>query len=238
MAFVSHEHRLAFFAAPATGSSAVIRMFLDHGIGEYWPREDIVEGDKRITPSKHSTVAQLRAGGLFAPIKGYFRFVGVRNPYSWYVAVYLRNRTKRMRNVNNTKSWIYKLPEPERDRYIARLRKQFEMSFPEFLRDLLEPHQRINIQAEYHRNMDFFLHQERLGEDFEVVKRRTGLPAEMIVPLFNVTGAMDEGKDYRDFYTPELIDFVYAKNRPFFRKFPEYEFDGLKAEPAAAARGG
>jgi len=234
MAFVSHEHKLAFFAAPATGSSAIIRMFLDHGIGEYWPKEDVIEDDKRITPSKHSTIRQLKAGGLVAPIKDYFKFVGVRNPFSWYVAVYLRNRTSRMKNINNKSSWIYTLPEAERDRYIERLRQQFEMTFPEYLRHLLDHHRRVNFQAEYHRKMDFYVHQERLAEDFEVVKRRTGLPAEMSVPLFNVTGAMEEGKDYRDFYTPKLINYVYRKNRPFFIRFPEYEFEGLKAEAVVA----
>lgn len=235
MAFVSHEHRLAFFAAPATGSSAVIRMFLDQGIGEYLPKEDIVEDGKRITPSKHSTIRQLKASGLHRQIQGYFKVVGVRNPFSWYVAVYLRNRTSRMRNVANKRSWIYKLPDEERDRYIERLKEQSEMSFPQFLRGLLGHHHAVSPQAEYHRQMDFFLHQERLAEDFEVVKERTGLPADLEVPLFNVTGAMEEGQDYRDFYTPKLIRYVHKKNRPFFRKFPEYEFEGLKPGARAGA---
>jgi hypothetical protein len=235
MAFVSHEHKLVFFAAPGTGSSAVIRMFLNHGIGEMWPKEDLIADGKRVTPSKHSTIRQLNAGGLLAPLKGYFRFAGVRNPFSWYVAIYLRNRTARMRNVANPKSWIYQLPEAERDRYIARLHEQYEMSFAEYLRDLLGRHKAIDLQAEYHRHMHYYMHQERLTEDFELIKERCGLPPEMTVPVFNVTGAMEEGKDYRDFYTPKLIAYVYKKNRPFFRKFPEYEFDGLKAEPTLAA---
>lgn len=234
MAWVSHEHRLVFFAAPATGSTAIIRAFEKAGIGEAYPPETLVKGDRTITRSKHSTVRELKAGGLYSPVAGYFKCVGVRSVYPWFVARYLRNTTKRLKIVRKNRGFVRRMPEADRRRYVEQIKKQAEMTFGEFLHERLDRRKAVHPQKRYHEGMDFFIHQESMDEDFAELVRRAGLPAGLKVPLTNVTGAMDEGRTWRDFYDAELTELVRQKCAPFFRQFPEYGFDGLDAAQAAA----
>lgn len=227
VAYISREYKFLFLSAPATGSSAVIRSFEEKEIGEYYPADDIVEDGKRVAPRKHTSIRQLEISGLLAPVADYFRFVGIRNPFSWHVAKYLRNKVTRSKQARDPKSWINKLPEVDKKRYIAQLRRQEKMTFEEFIFSSLEKKQPFAPQADFHIGMDFFLHQERLEKDMDEVKARLQLPADLSVPLFNVTNAMEEDKTYRDFYDERLVDLVYEKNKPFFDRFPEYSFDGL-----------
>lgn len=229
VAYISKEYKFLYLSAPATGSSAVIRSFESIGIGEYYPAADIVEGGKRVAPRKHTSVRQMEESGLLAPVANYFRFVGIRNPFSWHVAKYLRNKVTRTKQAEDPKSWISKLPEDDRKRYVAQLKRQEKMTFEEFIISALGKKEPFAPQADFHIDVDFFLHQERLDEDMNEVKCKLKLPADLSVPKFNVTNAMEKDKTYRDFYDANLVALVYEKNEPFFRKFPEYSFDGLSA---------
>lgn len=229
MAYVSHEHRFIFFAAPATGSSAIIKALEMANIGEYWPKEHLVKGGKRVTPKKHSTLAQLEAGDLLKPVADYYKVVGVRNVYAWFVARYLRNKTTRQSNIQNKKSWIYDLPDVDRERTIRNLRRQASMSFEEFLTEALGKPQPFDPHNAFHEGMDLYIHQESMDEDFLTFRDKVGLPQSVVVPQFNVTGAMRDGKTYRDFYDEELIERVQQCCKPFFEHFPEYGFDGLQS---------
>ncbi|MGP1352900.1 MAG: hypothetical protein ACTS1Z_06215 [Parasphingopyxis sp.] len=232
MAFLVSEYNFCFFAAPATGSTAVIVALQEAGIGAFWPAEDIVEDGRRIAPSKHSTLPQLRDAGIAEPVEPAIKVVGVRNMFSWYVAKFLRNRTSRMRNVKNKKSWIYDLPPDERDRYIEKLTRQSEMTFEEFLHDGLDRHDAIDVHEAFHLEMDVYLHQEALAGEFAAFGGAIGLPADIIIKPYNVTGAMPADRTYKDYYTQELVDYLYEKTAPFFARFPEYSFDGY--DPARA----
>ena len=235
MAYISDEHRFAYFAAPATGSSAVIKALADAGIGQYWPEADVIDDDRRVAPVKHTTLPQLKDAALSGRIEGYVRAVGTRNVFSWHVAKFLRNKTKRQRTIRNKKSWVYtELTAFERARYIEHIEGQKDMSFAEYLRSLLDDRSPIDHHAAFHADMDVYLHQERLRKEFNVFARRVGLPPELRVTPFNVTGAMEEDETYRDYYTPELVDLVYEKNAPFFETFPEYSFEGYDPSKARA----
>lgn len=227
MAYVSHEHRFLFLAAPATGSSAVIKALSEGGIGEWYPAEDIRSGDRRITPRKHSTLEELQAGGLLDAVSGYRKAVGVRNVFSWYVAKYLRNRTERLKQVENQNSWINRLPEVERSRYTKNIRRQAAMSFEQFLRHQLQKRSHFDPQSHFHHDIDYYIHQESMDRDFSRLAEDIGLPVRS-VPPFNVTGAMKDGQSYRDFYTAPLVNLVFSKCSLFFERFPEYDFDGLR----------
>lgn len=226
MAYISDEHRLAFFAAPATGSSAIIKCLADREIGQYWPEENIIENGRRLAPKKHSTLPQLEAAGIDGRIAGYVKAVGVRNMFSWHVAKYLRNRTSRQKNVKNKNSWIYReLTEVERDRYIKQMHEQMNMTFGEYLHSTLDRHDAIDIHQDFHDRMDVYIHQESLSDDFDRLAQKIGLPSDIRVPKFNVTGAMESGQTYRDFYSPDLVEYLYEKHAPFFARFPEYSFE-------------
>lgn len=227
MAYISEEYRFAFFAAPATGSSAVIRALETAGIGEFWPPADIIECDKRVVKKKHSTLGQLRAVGLDAKVDGLLKCVGVRNVFSWYVAKFLRNRTSRMKNVKNKNSWIYRLPAAEREAYIVRLKKHSIMSFSEFVHHKLDRHERLDVYGGHHIGMDVYLHQEEMDMEFATLCSNLRLPSNVKLEHINVTNALKDGQSYRDFYTHDLITLVYDKNRQFFDWFPEYSFEGF-----------
>ena len=63
----------------------------------------------------------LEAGLMTGDLLSYTRILGVRNPFSFHVAKYLRNKTKRLQSISNPNSWINKLPDEERDRYIREM---------------------------------------------------------------------------------------------------------------------
>lgn len=227
MAYISTDCGFAFFAAPATGSSAVLNALQEAKIGEYWPRADIIEDGRRIVRKKHSTLDDLKAANLDGRIEGLLKVVGTRNIFSFFVAKYLRNKTTRLDNVENEKSWIHRLPEAERIPYIARLRRQSLMSFEEVLRHRFRNQKRGWGNARFYKGMDVFLHQEALAEEFSEFGRRIGLPVAVEIKPYGVTGAMTEHETYKDFYTPELVDLIYDRCGEFFELFPEYSFDGL-----------
>ena len=229
MVYVSDQYRLAFFAAPATGSTAVINTLQNAGIGRFLPETNLVRDGKRIAPRKHTTIEQMRDAGLYSEIEDHMHVVGLRNPFSWFVAKHLRNRTKRMRNVENRNSWIHDLPKKERESYIANIRRQAEMPFDKFLKSTLGRRQPHDPQVHFHQGMHFYLHQEALAEDFSELVRRLGLPEGLALETHNVTGAMKKGETYHDFYDDDLVRLVYEKNAPFFDQFPEYSFKGYDA---------
>jgi hypothetical protein len=237
MAYISREFGFAFFAAPATGSSAVIKALQDAGIGEFVPAQDIESDGKLVVSSKHSTLHQLHDAGLAEAIEGLTKVVGVRNLFSWYVAKYLRNTKRRLQSVNNKNSFIHRLPEVDKIAYIERLKRHAAMTFAEFLEEKVGRRQSRDPHGRFQRKMDVYLHQERLDADFRVFAEQAGLPPGIAIKPFGVTGAMEQGKTYRDYYTPQLIDMVYEKDAVFFQRFPEYSFDGLDQHALPRATG-
>ncbi|HEY1707269.1 MAG TPA: hypothetical protein VGG10_03320 [Rhizomicrobium sp.] len=228
MVYVWREKKLLFLAASATGSTAFIQHLIRLGVGEYLPKEDIHDGKKILIPRKHSTLDQLRSGGLWeAEFSTYTKSVGIRNPFSFHVAIYNRNRTRRMATANRKDSWIDKMPLVDKERYIRNLRKNASQSFEEFLKDQLESKTPTELQAPFHREIDVFLHQENLNTDARLLFDRIGADFSGEIARFNVTNKKSGSADYRSYYTPEMVDLVYEKHRPFFQRFPEYSFDGL-----------
>jgi hypothetical protein len=231
MAYASDEYEFLFFAAPATGSTAVISAFEDAGIGRYLPEESIERDGRLVVDRKHCTLADLEEHGLVDDrVRDYLKFVGVRNPFSFYVAKYLRDTRVRLRQLDSKTSFIARLPEKQRERTRRRLTRQAEMSFDEYLRYTLSRKSGPgSAQAHFHDGMDVFVHQEALAEDLASLCARLGIDG-LDLDQVNVTGAMPGGKSYRDFYSDELVELVYEANADFFRRFPEYSFAGLNAE--------
>ncbi len=232
MPYLSREYRCLFFSAPATGSTAIISALEARGIGEYYPEADIVDGERRLVPRKHGNPAQMQKAGLITDeIRGYKWFVGVRNPFSFHVAKYLRNRTKRLRSIENPQSWINRLPEEDRRRYIATIKRQSEMNFDQFLRDVFSRYKRPQaIQEAFLDGMSSYVHQESINDDLEEICSSIGLSPPLQAERVNVTNAMPADKTYKDYYSKDLVDMVYKWNAPSFEKFPEYDFDGFHRE--------
>jgi hypothetical protein len=239
MVYVWRERKLIYLAAPATGSTAFVEHLKKNGAGSYVPAEDLIRDGRRIVPSKHSTIAEMRKGGLWEnEFDSYTKVTGIRNPFSWYVAVYIRNRTRRAKQVNNRKSFINQLPEEDRIRYVQKIKTTVNQTFDEFLRESLDRPQPFELQAGYHEEVDEFLHQEILAGDARRLLEKIGAELQGRVQEFNVTGPRRDMDKYREYYTPELIDLVYAMNKPYFDRFPEYSFEGLDKKRLRRARKG
>ena len=233
MAWVSFEHRFVFIAAPGTASTAIIAAFKENGIGQEWPETEIVKDGRRITPQKHASIEELKRGGVFDPLSGFTVLTGVRNMYAWRVAVYLRNRTKRMEEIADPSSWISKLPKFDKQKAIANIRRDAGMSFGQSVREYFDRHvDGVNVHQKFHNEADIFLHQETLDTDFDLIRDKFGLPKTLKVQRVGVTNALKDGKTYKDFYDGPLREYFYQKNKPFFDLFPEYTFEGIDEELA------
>lgn len=215
-----------FLFAPGTGSTAVGVALREHCAGSWLPDDD------RANTFKHSTLGELVKAGLLTreQIAGYYKIVGVRNPFDWYVADYVRWREKwpqmyaekyldnpDRHEARQTYGWLH----GRRSRRGMRLARK--RPFAEWLRKQLDPGRPRELQEKFHQDIQFFLRQEHMDEDFEKLKRELGLPAQARVSVVNRTEQRDPDLHYRDYYTPDLADLVYQAYRPSFDRFG-YEF--------------
>ena len=222
MAYISDKYEFVFFSADATGSTAIIKSLADNDIGRLVPPENIVKNGVRIAPAKHTTVQQLRNINMLEGKEHYKKVAGIRNPFSWHVAKYLRNTTSRYKAIGNPNSWINKLPKAERERYVGEIKRQASETFKEYLQRHFKGKDPYELQAGFHEDVDIFIHQETLDIDFEAFKISVGLPSNIKVPKFNLTNAMPSQKTYADYFDDELVELIYHYHQPFFQKFPEY----------------
>lgn len=215
-----------FLFAPGTGSTAVGVALRRYCGGAWLPDDD------RASQFKHATPDELVEAGLLTreQIAGYYKIVGIRNPFDWYVADYVRWREKWPRvyeegyrnnpdrqEARRTYGWLHARGSRRRMR-LAR-----KASFPEWLERQLDPEQPSEFQGKFHHDIQFFLRQEHMDEDFETLKRELGLPGEARVTVVNRTEQRDASLHYRDYYTSGLVELVYTAYRPYFDRFG-YEF--------------
>lgn len=215
-----------FLFAPGTGSTAVGAALLEHCAGSWLPDDD------RANSFKHATLDELAAADLLTreQIAGYFKIVGIRNPFDWLVADYVRWREKWPRvyeekyrdnpdreEARRTYGWLHGRGSRRRMR-LART-----APFAQWLEKELDPKRPRELQGRFHHDIQFFLRQECMDEDFERLKGELGLPGQARVPVVNRTEQRDPDVHYRDYYTPALVDLVYRAFRPSFDRFG-YEF--------------
>lgn len=237
MPVVSQAHRLIYFAAPATGSTAVRKLLVRQEIGDDLLAKNVVVDGKVLIRAEHSTYADAyRVGLITERMERYLRVCNVRNVFALYVAKYLRYQTKRREQAADENSWINKLPKTERRKQLANIERALNETFEEYLTDFLGDRPAFDPHRAYHRPCHVFLHQEMLADDFAWLVERKPLPIEGGLRRDNVTGAMPEGKTYHDYYSDALRKRVEAQNAPFFARFPEYSFDGMDEEAALARR--
>jgi hypothetical protein len=235
MAYVWREHKLIFFAAPATGSTAFIDFLRRRGLGESLPAENIDRRGKRLVSKKHSTLETLREHGLWEDeFDGYVKAVGVRNPFAWHVATYNRLRTKRAERAEKKANPWARAPKKMLNERLLKIETAKNQTFETYLRERLEEKRPRELQNQYHVEIDFYIHQERLADDAAKLFERIGAPQTDRVGEVNVTGKSIDLEGYKAFYTPELIALVYTQHKPFFERFPEYSFEGLDASRIAS----
>lgn len=152
--------------------------------------------------TKHETLYQLHAGwpermGAAVPeIGDYFVFGFVRNPWERMVSLYryLLERRPR-REIDQVDSFAHFLKlAADREPWVVGLhsmRTQVDFFRPE-----------VDCQPE----ADFLGHFEHLPEDFIEVRQHLKLPDELV--LAHVNRSSNSDCDYREYYTPALVDIV------------------------------
>src|SRR6185295_2849264 len=98
-------------------------------------------------------------------------------------------------------------------RKLKHVRAATTMSFAEFLQRKLNGDAPFEPHEEYHKEMDFFIHQERLADDAARLFELIGAPQSERVGAKNVTGENLDLESYKTQYTPELIELVYKMNK-------------------------
>ena len=237
MPVVSQAHRLIYFSAPATGCTAVEKTLVEREIGDDLLAKNLVMDGKVLLRAKHSTYADIYRFGLVTErMERYLRVCNVRNVFALYVAKYLRYQTKRKQQAENPRSWINKLPREARLRELENIERALNGTFEEYLTEFLGDRPPFDPHRAYHRPCHVFLHQETLSRDFAWLCEALGLPIEDELRVRNVTGAMPEGKTFRDYYTDALRRRVEEQNAPFFERFPEYSFEKIDKKMARSRR--
>jgi hypothetical protein len=212
MPIISKQYKFIFICAPATGSSAVSKAFLDYKMGEWYPKQDIKNSEGKILVDfKHGTLKELKKYGLLSATEElYFKFVGVRNPFGFFVADYVRWRDKwsKWPDDSSKPRWVLR-PGPQRNIQLAT-----HYDFPDWLQIKLKGKKPGNFLNYWTEGTDFFIRQEHLQEDFEQVKQTLNLPTNLSVPLYNQTEERNQEKHYMEFYTPEtrkLVEHLYGE---------------------------
>lgn len=189
---VSHRHRFIFFAVPRTATHAIRAALADDLGDEDWQQEALATGSRLPIPQ----LARLGHGhmgwrqvqpALPEPVRGYFKFAFVRNPFDRFVSAcaMLNKRNPDYRGAER--------------RFMKRA-----LQVPRFrARVLVRPQACMLVDSAHRLGMDYVGRYETLQRDFDEVCKQLGL-APRPLALANVA----EHADYRTVYDAELERLV------------------------------
>jgi hypothetical protein len=149
--------------------------------------------------------------------KDYFKFTLVRNPWDRLVSAYLFLKEGGVTGF---------------DKYFSKKYLHNVFDFEDFVKNHLSKNEVLSF-THFRPQTDFLLINgelaldfvgkfENIEEDFEVIKRQLNMPPYIELTKKNVTGSRTK-KDYRDYYTEEMIGIVkkvYQKDIELF----DYQF--------------
>ncbi|WP_428029105.1 sulfotransferase family 2 domain-containing protein [Ancylobacter sp.] len=208
---ISHQHKAILVHIQKTGGTSITSLF----------------GESRTLPEKHFSARELRERYGCAYWDSYFKFAVVRNPWdrliSWWAMIDARRP-----------AWQSGVPQGSFHAHVLDRARTFD----EFLVNCSgEISDRDGSKSIFRNQIDYLVGEdgklmvdlvcrfERLRDDFEEVKNRTGITGAL--PTVNVS----RHANYRTYYTPETRELVareYARDIAFFG----FEFDDGRVSPA------
>lgn len=210
---IDHDRKIIFVHIQKTGGTSITALF---GL----PAE---------LPEKHFSAPELRDLYGNGPWESYFTFSVVRNPWdrlvSWWAMIDAhRAEWQRGAQLNAFQTYVL----------------ERATTFEEFLVHCGDEVRDGDGAKSINRNqLDYLVDEngtlmvdsvcrfERLAEDFQEVRNRTGITGTL--PIINAS----RRRDYRHYYTEEtraLVAERYARDIAFFG----FQFDGGRASPAVA----
>lgn len=200
---ISHRYRYLFVELPHTGSTAISAEL-----------RELYDGTRVL--HKHAHYAEFERSAT-SDERTYFVFSCIRNPLDEAVSVYARYLSDHKGAFSQRKRWVTSGHARTFDWLHAS-----EADFPAFFRrEYRLPYD--NWSSEAHDKFDFVIRFERLAGDFATVLQRLGIEQRRALPIVNNTAK--DGRNFTDFYTPEIIPQAKRLFGPFMRKwgysFPE-----------------
>ena len=151
----------------------------------------------------------IQKGRLRGKASDFHSFTFVRDPFERLVSCYrdrvLYNGPKEFALQPFFSDYLYTIPPnisfEEFVRIIARI--------PDRLADRHFKSQTHSLYARGRRQVDFIGRFENLGSDWKIIADRFGF--DVTLPVANRSGLTSPGADYRNYYTPELVEMVYQR---------------------------
>jgi hypothetical protein len=211
---IDPARRIVLTAAPGTASTSLAAAFSVAGGVLAVPEHDLTDGrGRQVLDAKHATVAEVVAAGLLPADHGCRIVTSTRNPFDFYVAEWIRTRTRWVAELRDPTSWVHRQPGA-----LDRLADALEHDFEGWLALTLEPHlsgsRTRTLNAGHVDEADVVLRMEKLEEDAEHV----GL-ALAALPRLNHSGRAEPywvhysstaRRQVEQVHGPDLARFGYA----------------------------
>jgi hypothetical protein len=200
---VSHQHKYLFVELPRTASTAI-----SHELRELYEGTSILR--------KHATYRDFLR--LATPEeRSYFVFSAIRNPLDDAVSLYFKYRS-------NHKSKFTDPAKIEKHKrladYVGRIKYRFVyergVDFATYFKHFYKiPYNNWSDMA--HREFDFVIRFENLQADFTKVLQLIGVEPKRPLPVVNSTGGKE--RDYKSYYTPEIIPHAKHVFGPYMQQW-------------------
>ena len=207
---ISHKHRFIFFAIPKTGTHSVRQALREHLGPDDLEQVGLFENKRFSFPelaehtTGHITAQQIRPVLGDDVFNSYFKFAFVRNPFDRFVS-YCSFISR------NGQAFINR-PQFVMSEVLDRIKPVGHL--------LYRPQYEFVCDRDKQVEMDFVGRNESMQASYDAICARIGI-ASAELGKANASGPR---RDYRDYYTPALVDGVRAQYHDDLSLFG-YDFD-------------
>lgn len=229
---ISHKYKCIFIKIPKTAGTAIYRFFESHD-------PESIRSDLSQWPWGHRTAAEVRNDPEVAPYwDSYFKFAFIREPTKWLVSLYnyehgfdySKDRYSSIHSVLADYDGSRRLRIP--DNYCLNVFDIFSLMF--LCREMMN--YTIPQTPYLDAPLDFVGIYENIDQDFEFIKKITGIPSQLLLTKENVTDCSypltfnERAKKIIDIVLSEDIEYynsMYEKlNNPHERNMGAFSFTG------------
>ncbi len=215
MPVINLKHNFLFACNPGTGSTAISRALVKQFDSSYFP-EDSVKVNDLVIEWKHGLLKHIKMYDLIddQTFENLFKFVFVRNPYTFLLSDYIRHRQWK-ELLDREDSWISSSPRAQERVKIAN-----SCSFQEYL-VWKNKNRRID------EKVDLFTHQVECTnkiyklenmDDF-VIDFENKFGMKLVISRVNKTKSSTEIEDNNDLLTQSAIDYINKVYEPTFIRY-------------------
>ena len=218
MSIICRSYNLLFIMTPRTACTALGELLLNEYDGEYIPTKDILDSNGIFkVQQKHCTLSQLIDNKILSnkDASGLIKFTAVRNPLDSIVSLYTKKKFKYKPLLDDSDSWIYKLPDYAEDMKYAQSHSFdawiFKNNKKSFVKRLLGL--KPSMFGMFTEGVDEIIRFENLQDDFRNLLEKAKISKKLEIPSVNKT--TERKKDYKEYYSNfsrRFIEFVYQED--------------------------